>query len=137
MRYKMALRIYGKKLIPEEITHDLNLTADHQHKEGELQEIYSKRGKLITVVNYHEGMWSKDIKAKTDEDFQALLRSVLKILINYKDIFFEYRKTRGYKIDLFCGVWYDKDENQMIIDNKLRKQLDEINIKIEMDEYKT
>lgn len=134
MKFKMALRIYGKKLAPEEITHDLNLTADLQHKEGESQEIYSKRGKLITVVNYHEGMWSKKIEAKADEDFNALLWRVLKILINYEDIFFEYRK-RKYKIDLFCGVWYDKGENQIIIDHKLLNQLDEIHVKIDMDEY--
>lgn len=39
MKFNMALRIYGKNLIPEEIAHDLNLTADLQHKEGESQEI--------------------------------------------------------------------------------------------------
>ncbi len=134
MKFNMALRIYGKKLIPEEITDDLNLTADLQHKEGESQGIYSKKGKLITVVDYHEGMWSKKIEAKEDEDFHALLRRILIILINYKDFFFKYRK-REYKIDLFCGVWYDEGESQIIIDNELQKQLDEINVKIEMDEY--
>lgn len=133
-KFKVTLRIYGKKVIPEEITHDLNLTADHQHKTEESEEIYSKKGKLISVVTYHEGMWNKNIETRADEDFHALLRRALKILINYKDVFFEYKK-RGYKIDLFCGVWYDEGENPIIIDNELVKQLEEINVKIEMDEY--
>ena len=135
MKFDVALRIYGKKLIPEEITHDLNLTPDLQHKNGDSQEIYSKKGKLITVVNYHEGMWSKKIEAISNENFQDVLWRTLKILVSYKDKFLEY-KTKRYKIDLFCGVWYDERENQIIIDKNLLKQLDEINVKVEMDEYR-
>lgn len=135
MKFDMALRIYAKEIIPEEITHDLNLTPDLQHKDGDSEKIYSKKGKLISVVNYHEGMWNKKIEVIADEDFQDLLWRTLHFLINYKNIFFEYKK-RGYKIDLFCGVWYDEGESQIIIDKELLKQLDEINVKVELDEYR-
>lgn len=135
-KFDMALRIYGKEVIPEEITHDLNLTPDLQHKNGDSEAVYSKKGKLISVRNFHEGMWSREMEAAVGEEFQDMLLRALKFLVKYKNKFSEYKNERGYKIDLFCGVWYEEGEDQVIIDTDLLKQLDEISVKVELDEYR-
>lgn len=55
------------------------------------------------------------MEAAADETFQDMLLRALKFLVKYKNKFSEYKNNRGYKIDLFCGVWYEEGEDMQMI----------------------
>ena len=132
-KYSIALRIYGETLNPENITRDLMIEPDTQHKKGDVFTVRSKRGKKIGDVHYKNGMWGRNFEIQ-EKDFINSLEKIYNPLKVYKEKFLKY-KEKGYKIDLFCGIWYEKEDNKIDIDEYLIDLFLDINIHIELDEY--
>lgn len=133
MKYSIALRICGETLNPENITRDLMIEPDTQHKKGDVFTVRSKRGKKIGDVHYKNGMWGRNFEIE-ENDFRDSLKKIYDTLKLYKEKLKEY-KDKGYQIDLFCGIWYETGDNKIEIDEELIDMFLNINILIDLDEY--
>lgn len=133
MKYTISLRICGEELEPNQVSGDLKLEPDTQHRKGELHEICSKKGKKIGVVNYKCGVWGKSI-AIHEDSFQQSLMKIYGQLKQYKAIMEKYSDL-GCRIDLFCGIWYEEGEKKIVIEEGVVKMFSDIYIKIDLDEY--
>ena len=104
MKYHVSFRIGGDELDPLEITEILGIVPDLAHKKGDKNTTVSKKGKIIEFSPFSCGLWS--IKSKNDEyaDLEYHIKSLLILLYPLKDRLIEL-SNRGYKMDMFCGVF--------------------------------
>jgi hypothetical protein len=86
-----AFRVYGTGLDIDNITHELGITPDHRHREGELDP--GRRP-------YPHDMWSLSSPLAKDRDLDLHLVWLGERLLNRKNYILSLR--RDFTVDIYC-----------------------------------
>ena len=131
----ILFRIFDDDLIPLEITKMLCIEPDISHKKGDLNTSINNKGKIKEFSPYKVGMWG--IYSKKDESviLEEHIKSLLILLEPLKDII-SVLFSKGYKMDLFCGLFaLGYPQPGLCLDYNVLKRLGELNISLEMCFY--
>jgi len=102
--YSVSFRISDDSLDPHEITEMLGVTPCIAHRKGESNTSTTKKGRTIEYSPFSTGLWSLNSKLDAILDLNHHLESLLSILHPLKESL-EKLSLRGYKMDMFCGVF--------------------------------
>lgn len=133
--HAVSIRIIGDGLDPNEITKLLNIEPSEAHKKGDENVKKSKSGKLMVFSPFDTGLWAYS----SCEDKEVSLESHIKCLLTVFEPSWEKLKdicNRGYRIDLFCGVFSSSNgQTGISIGHDIIKKLSEVNISIDICYY--
>ena len=127
MKYKISLRISDEDLDPSAITSILSIEPTISYKKGDINSKIKKNGHMSTLKS---GTWILDISSEENEDFDYHLKLLLDQLKPGWEKLIELKK-KGYKIDIFCGIFSANGEQTGIeISASTIKRIDDLNIPI-------
>ena len=133
---KVSFRITGDLIDPSEITKHLGLQPDKSHRKGDANEVVSKKGRIIRYSPFSSGLWSINTKLCDTCDFNSHLKNLLDHIYPLKNELNEL-SLRGYKMDIFCGVFAQEvDQPGFIICPENLLKIGELNISLGMDFYR-
>jgi Domain of unknown function (DUF4279) len=125
--YTVEFRIYGKDLIPSDVTKDLGLIPSL------IQETHNKVG----TKRIKESLWAfngyKDDEAKIWESLDEGLNFVLKKLIPFKSKIAKY-KSKGDLV-LWCGHFQSDFDGGPTLSPEVLNLLSEFGVKLFIDNY--
>ena len=130
LKCQVSFRIYGDNLDPSEITNMLYIEPSISHKKNDPNTRVSKKGKLIQFSPYSSGLWSVSSKESQNAILEDHIKSLLILLEPVKDKLTELL-NRGYKMDLFCGVFtHDCSQPGFNIDASILRRIGGLNISL-------
>lgn len=130
-KFDVSLRIMGKDIHPDKISKELDLIPDISYGKGDTHIIYS--GGVPTKRVWDKDMWSKTFYTG-ELGFEESLEKIMQHIRSNKECFVKYREL-GYKMDVFCGIWYDDKTDKVILPQEIMDAYEELGIIIDLDEY--
>ena len=124
-KYDISLMIMGNDIAPHIITKELNVMPEIIHVKGETRNIGN--------LKWKEDIWCKDFNSD-GLDFEQSLRNVLQFIKINRKKFKEYQE-RAFRMDIFCGIWYDDKTDKIFLPIDLVKEFEKVGIEITLDEY--
>ena len=120
----------GKDLDPSEITNLLHIHPDQSHRYGDPN--ISKSGRRY--ADYTEGLWALDSSVDETSAIDAHLEALATKLWKHRDLLQEFRK-RGYKIDIFVGIFGIDDNIGCVLKNTLLRRVVQLGVDLNLDLY--
>ena len=127
---KASFRIIGKDLDPSEITNLLHMHPDQSHRCGDPN--MSKSGRRY--ADYTEGLWAIDSSVDETHAIDAHLEALVAKLWKHRDLLQEFR-NRGYKIDIFVGIFGIDDNLGLVLKNALLSRVMQLGVDLDLDLY--
>lgn len=127
---KASFRIIGKDLDPSEITNLLHMHPDRSHRCGDPN--MSKSGHRY--ADYTEGLWTIDSAVDETYAIDAHLEALVTKLWKHRDLLQEFR-NRGYKIDIFVGIFGIDDNLGLVLKNALLSRVMQLGVDLDLDIY--
>ena len=127
---KASFRIIGKDLDPSEITNLLHMHPDQSHRCGDPN--MSKSGRRY--ADYTEGLWAIDSSVDETHAIDAHLEALVTKLWQHRDLLQEFR-NRGYKIDIFVGIFGIDDNMGLVLNNALLRRVMQLGVDLDLDLY--
>lgn len=132
-RYVITLRIMGENICPDDITRELNTLPETSHIKGDTYTAYTKKGKVRHKIRWKEDLWSKGFNLN-NQNIEDSLEQVLQFTELNRESFIKY-KEQGFRMDVFCGIWYENKSDQIRLPAELADKFAEVGIEISLDEY--
>lgn len=127
---KASFRIMGKDLDPSEITNLLHMPPDQSHRCGDPH--ISKSGRRY--ADYTEGLWALDSSVNETHSIDEHLEAFVTKLWKHRDLLQEFR-NRGYKIDIFVGIFGIDDNLGFVLKNTLLRRVMQLGVDLDLDLY--
>ena len=127
---KASFRIIGKDLDPSEITNLLKMPPDQFHRCGDPNMSQSGR----RYADYNEGFWALHSSADEAHAIDAHLEDLVTKLWEHRDVVQEF-KNRGYKIDIFVGIFGIDDNIGLALKNSLLRRVMHLGVDLDLDLY--
>jgi hypothetical protein len=127
---KASFRVMGKDLDPSEITTLLNMHPDTFHCCGDSS--VGKSGRRY--ADYTEGLWAFDSSVDETCSINEHLESIVTKLWKHRDLLQEFR-NRGYKIDIFVGIFGIDDNLGFVLQNTLLRRVMQLGVDLDLDLY--
>lgn len=127
---KASFRIIGKDLDPSEITNLLHMHPDQSHRCGDPH--ISKSGRRY--ADYTEGLWALDSSVNATHSLDEHLEAFVTKLWKHRDLLQECR-NRGYKIDIFVGIFGIDDNLGFVLKNTLLRRVMQLGVDLDLDLY--
>ena len=125
---KATLRIMGDSLIPEEVTNMLGGTPTEAQRKG--QELQGRTG-ISRTAKF--GMWRLRATETTPGDLDAQVQEILSQLTNDTAVW--NRLASQYDIDLFCGLFMEKENEGLGVSASTLRELGARGIELSLDIY--
>ncbi len=126
-RSKVSLRIFGKDLNPEEISRLLKCRPSEAKKSG-----HKAVGRTKERIP-QSGRWSLESELPAEKDLEEKVWDILKRVPSEQGVWKSL--TGRYHVDLFCGVFLDKQNRGFGLSVKLMRELSRLGIEIGFDIY--
>ena len=125
---RVGLRIFGKDLVPEEITALLNCSPTKSAKAGDVDPRHKSVTRIVKV-----GFWLLD----SDEGDNSLLERKVQMLLDRltNDLIIWKEITEKYKVDFFCDLFLHDYNEGFGLSPDLMRKLAERNLEIGFDIY--
>ncbi len=136
VHYKTAFRIMSDELVPDEISKLLNIEPTLSHKKGDHHIGHTKKGKIVEYSPFDKGLWALESELQNDVSFEDHVMNILDKLEPSQNSLHELFK-RGYKFDLFCGVFSNSVQAGLEVDHMLMQRLSNLHISLGLDIYCT
>ena len=127
---KASFRIMGKDLDPAGITEVLNICPDQAHRCGEPN--VGTAGQRY--ANYTEGLWALRSALDETRPLAEHLEELVSKLWQHTEVLQELRK-RGYRMDIFIGVFDLNDNTGFVLSNALLMRLMRLGVDLDLDIY--
>jgi hypothetical protein len=127
---KASFRIIGKDLDPSEITKLLKIHPDQFHRCGDPN--MSKLGRRY--ADFTEGLWAFHSPADETQSIDAHLEALVAKFWQHRDLLQEFR-SRGYKIDIFIGIFGIDDNLGFVLKNTLLTRVMQLGVDLDLDLY--
>ena len=127
---KASFRIMGRDLDPSAITALLHMHPDQFHRCGDPNMSQSGR----RYADYTEGLWALDSSVDETSAIDAHLEALVTKLWKHRDLLQEFRK-RGYKIDIFVGIFGIDDNIGCVLKNTLLRRVVQLGVDLNLDLY--
>ena len=128
IRSTTSIRIFGKNLNPDELTHLLGSQPTKAQKRGEV--ITNSNGETRVAK---KGCWLISYDGDDEVELEIKIESLLNKLTDDFQIW--ERITREYKVDIFCGLFLESFNEGYELSARLLKKMGERNLKIGFDIY--
>ena len=92
----------------------------------------SKSGRRY--ADYTEGLWAIDSSVDETHAIDAHLEALVTKLWKYRDLLQEFR-NRGYKIDIFVGIFGIDDNMGLVLNNALLRRVMQLGVDLDLDLY--
>jgi len=127
---KVSFRIMGKDLDPAEITKLLQMHPDQSHRCGE--PYINKSGHRY--ADYTEGLWALESSVDETHAMDEHLDAVVTKLWKQRGLLQEFSQ-RGYKIDLFVGIFGIDDNVGFVLKHTLLRRVMQLGVDLDLDLY--
>ena len=124
-----SLRITGEDLDPEEISSMLGQSSDYAQKKGD--EIMGRNTGLVRVAKF--GMWQLAAPGSEPGDLDSQISHILGKLTD--DLSVWNQLAVKYDIDIFCGLFMEKENEGLCISPESLASLGERGIELGLDIY--
>jgi hypothetical protein len=124
----VSLRIFGKKLVPEDITRQLGCFPTEAAKAGDKK---PKPDGSTMVIK--KGYWRLEYGERNAISLEEKIGDILDRLT--QDLQAWHNITHNYQADLFCGIFLDSWNEGFDLCPELMCKLCERNLRIEFDIY--
>jgi hypothetical protein len=124
-----TLRIFGDELVPEEVSALLGHAADKTQRKGE--EIVSRSTGAVRIAKF--GIWMLHATDAEPGDLDGQVSQILGKLTN--DLTAWKHIAARFRIDLFCGLFMDREIEGLSISPQSLMLLAERGIELALDIY--
>lgn len=128
-RSKATLRIAGDALVPNDISAALGHAADKTQVKG--QEFVNRTTGNVRVARF--GMWRLAAPDSEPGDLDAQVKNILGKLTSDMSVW--RRLAAEFDIDLFCGLFMQKDNEGLSLSAESLAMLGERGIELALDIY--
>ena len=127
---KASFRIIGRISIHQRLPICLHMHPDQSHRCGDPN--MSKSGRRY--ADYTEGLWAIDSAVDETYAIDAHLEALVTKLWKHRDLLQEFR-NRGYKIDIFVGIFGIDDNMGLVLKNALLSRVMQLGVDLDLDIY--
>ncbi|ESX16986.1 DUF4279 domain-containing protein [Mesorhizobium sp. LSJC264A00] len=124
-----SLRLFGDDLDPAELTKLLAGQPTYAVRKGDLHTYPPSQPPRIAL----KGLWRLSSESGKGDQLDHQIASILKTLTSDLGIWADL--VRRFKVDMFCGVWLDEENQGLGFTPGTLQMLGERGIKLDLDIY--
>ncbi|MGZ5873550.1 MAG: DUF4279 domain-containing protein [Bradyrhizobium sp.] len=123
-----SLRLFGDDLNPDDVTRLLGKRPDAAERRGEIVRAPSGRERVA-----RQGLWRVQLERRAPGYLDGQIAELL--VGTTEDLAVWQRLTSAYHVDVFCGLFLDKENEGICVSSQTLRLLGNSGIKLHLDIY--